>query len=179
MRKLGGLYTPRYIPYGFHMEWVDSNPIPWTAYGLFFGWQPSHFFIPYPPWSPWNGPFHGHSMFQSMWIPWNFQWIYTENLCTIPYGFHGRIHIKFRGRTINCIVKNSVTNKNWTLNFMTRHVRKQGSALTVEPCKCYRTIHYPPLIVLWVGHAQSERRQTPMLDLGAINNPQRSFTTTT
>ena len=22
----GGLYTPRYLPYGFHMEWVDSTP---------------------------------------------------------------------------------------------------------------------------------------------------------
>jgi hypothetical protein len=45
------------------MEWVDSNPIPWTPYGLFFGWQPSHFFIPHPLWNPygihmecpWNG----------------------------------------------------------------------------------------------------------------------------
>ena len=44
---------------------------------------------------------HCKSMYYSIWIPWN-----------SPYGFHGRIHIKFRGRTINYIVKNSVINKN-------------------------------------------------------------------
>jgi len=51
------------LPTMFHMEWVDSNPIPWNPYGLFFGWQPSHFFIPYPLWIPWTGPygFHGIS----------------------------------------------------------------------------------------------------------------------
>ena len=96
MRKLGGLYTPRYIPYGFHMEWVDSNPIPWTAYGRFFGWQPSHFFIPYPPWSPygihmeWTIPwtFHGHSMFWSMWIPCGFHGISNEFTLKIYVLFH-------------------------------------------------------------------------------------------
>ena len=51
--------------------------------------------------------------------------------------------------------------------------------LTAEPYDCYKITHSPLLIVLWVGHAQSKCRQTPMLDLGAINNPQRSFSTTT
>ena len=96
----------------FHMEWVDSNPIPWTPYGLSFGWQPSHFFIPCRLWSPygihmeWTIPWTFHVLvhMDSMWIPWNFQWIYRENSCTIPYGIHGK--------TINCVVKNSVKNKN-------------------------------------------------------------------
>ena len=89
-----GLYTPRYFPYGFHMEWVDSNLIPWTGHGPFFGWQPSHFIFPYPLWNPYGMPMewclpyavHGlvhmdsmefpvnlyyKSMYYSIWIPWN------------------------------------------------------------------------------------------------------------
>ena len=45
----GGFYTPWYFPYG-----------------LFSGWQLNHFFIPYSLWIP----FHGCSMYWSMWIPW-------------------------------------------------------------------------------------------------------------
>ena len=114
-----------------------------------------------------------------MWIPWNFQWIYIVNSCTIPYGFHVRIHIKFHGKTTNCVVKNSVNIKNRTVDSTTHHVHGRKCALTAEPYNCYKTTHCPSLIVLWVGHAQSERRQMPMLDLGAINNPQHSFSTTT
>ena len=108
----GGLFTPWYFPYGIHMEWMESNPIPWTPYGLFFGWQPSHSFISYPLWSPygihmeWTIPWtfhvlvhvdsieflmnlHCKFMYYSIWIPWN-----------SPYGFHGRIHIKFPGQLV-------------------------------------------------------------------------------
>ena len=59
------------LPGIFHMEWMESNPIPWTPYGLFFGWQPSHFFIPYPLWSP-----YGIHM----------EW-------TIPWTFHVLVHV--------------------------------------------------------------------------------------
>ena len=89
------------------------------------------------------------------------------------------IHMKFRGKTTNCVVKNSVNTKNQTVNSTTRHVHGRKYALTAEPYDCYKTPHCPLLIVLWVDGAQSERRQTPMLDLGAINNPQCSFSTTT
>ena len=76
------------------MEWVDSNIIPWTGHGPFFGWQPSHFIFPYPVWNPYGMPMewclpyavHGlvhmdsmefpvnlnyKSMYHSIWIPWN------------------------------------------------------------------------------------------------------------
>ena len=123
------------------MEWVESNPIPWTPYGLFIGWQPSQFFIPYPLWIPWNS----------------------------PYGFHGRIHIKFHGKTTNCVVKNSANSKNRTVDSTTRHMHGRRCDLTDEPYDCYKITYCPLLIMLWVGHAQSERWQMPMLDLGAIN----------
>ena len=58
-------------------------------------------------------------------------------------------------------------------------MRGRRCVLTAEPYDRYMTPHCPLLIMLWVGHAQSERRQTLMLDLGAINNPQCSFSTTT
>ena len=99
-----GLYTPQYFPYGFHMEWVDSNIIPWTGHGPFFGWKPSHFIFPYPLWNPcgmpmeWCLPYAVHglvhmdsmefpvnlyykSMYYSIWIPWN------ESI-----KFHGKAH---------------------------------------------------------------------------------------
>ena len=57
-----GLYTGI-----FHM---DPNPIPWSPYRLFFGWQPIHF-IPYPLWKL-------HGVVNSMVIP-----------CTVPCEFHG------------------------------------------------------------------------------------------
>ena len=28
------------LPGIFHMEWMESNPIPWTPYGLFFQYFP-------------------------------------------------------------------------------------------------------------------------------------------
>lgn len=43
-----GLYAPQYFLYGFHLKWVDSNPVSWNLCGSFFGWQPSHFLIPCP-----------------------------------------------------------------------------------------------------------------------------------
>ena len=89
------------------------------------------------------------------------------------------MHIKFRGKTTNCVVKNSANIENRTVDFTTHHVHGQKCALTAEPYNCYKIPHCPLLIVLWVDGAQSERWQTPMLDLGAINNPQRSFSTTT
>ena len=89
------------------------------------------------------------------------------------------IHIKFGGKTTTCVVKNSVNIKNRTVDSTTRHVHGQRCVLTAEPYDCYKSTHCPLLIVLWVGHTQSERRQTLMLDLGAINNPQCSFSTTT
>ena len=111
---------------------------------------------------------HCKFMYYSIRIPWN-----------SPYGFHGRIHMKFCGKTTNCVVKNSVNIKNRTVDSTTRHVHGRRCVLTAEPYDCCKSPHCPLLIVLWVGHAQSERRQTLMLDLGAINNPQRSFSTTT
>ena len=89
------------------------------------------------------------------------------------------IHIKFCGKTTNCVVKNSANIKNRTVNSTTRHVCRQRCILTAEPYDYYKSTHCPLLIMLWVGHAQSKHQQTPMLDLGAINNPQRSFSTTT
>ena len=143
--KRGGLYTPQCFPYGFHMEWVESNAIPWTPYGLFFGWQPSHFFIPHPLWSPygfhmeWPIPWtfhvlvhvdsmefpmnlHCKFMYYSIWIPWN-----------SPYGFQGRIHIKFHGKPTNGVVKNSVNIKNRTSDSTTHHVHGQKCVCTAEP----------------------------------------------
>ena len=122
-----------------------------------------------------------------MWIPWNFQWIYIVNSCTIPYGFHvlvhmdsmEEIHMKFHGKTTNCVVKNSVNIKNRTIDSTMHHVHGRRCVLTAEPYDCFKSTHCPLLIVLWVGHAQSKHRQMPMLDLGTINNPQRSFSTTT
>ena len=81
--------------------------------------------------------------------------------------------------TSNSVEKHSVTIKNQTVDSTTHHVYGQKCTLTAEPCNCYKTPHCPLLIVLWVGHTQSKRRQTLMLDLGTINNPQCSFSTTT
>ena len=111
---------------------------------------------------------HCKFMYYSIWIPWN-----------SPYGFHGRIHIKFCEKTTNCVVKNSVNIKNRTVDSTTCHVHGRQCTLTAEPYNCYKTPHCPLLIVLWVDGTQSECWQTPMLDLGAINNPQHSFSTTT
>ena len=47
------LHSPLFsvwIPYGMG----GFQPIPWTPCGQFFAWQPSHFFIPYPLWSPYG-----------------------------------------------------------------------------------------------------------------------------
>ena len=132
-------------------------PIPWTFHALV---HVDSMEIPMN--------LHCKFMYYSIRIPWN-----------TPYGFHGRIHIKFRGKMTNCVVKNSVNIKNQTVNSTTRHVHGRKCILTAEPYDCYKITHSPLLIVLWVGHAQSECWQTPMLDLGTINNPQRSFSTTT
>ena len=76
------------------MEWVDSNIIPWTGHGPFFGWQPSQLIFPYPLWNPYGMPMewclpyavhrlvhmdsmefpvnlYSKSMYYSIWIPWN------------------------------------------------------------------------------------------------------------
>jgi hypothetical protein len=113
---VGGLYTPRYIPYGMG----GFHPHSMEFHGLFFGWQPSNFFIPYPLWNPyecpWNGSFHMESIWNipgsvktshqlrdlhvdvhvRAWIPW-----------TGPCGFHGisdefgiyqlQFHVLFHG----------------------------------------------------------------------------------
>jgi hypothetical protein len=57
------LYSPRYVPYGFHMEWGLHNKN-----------------LPSPLWNPWtippgiHGPFHVDSMesfhLESIWNPW-------------------------------------------------------------------------------------------------------------
>ena len=73
-------------PYGVHMECT----IPWTFHVLVH--VDSMEF-------PMN--LHCKFMYYSIWIPWN-----------SPYGFHRRIHIKFRGKTTNCVVKKSVNIKN-------------------------------------------------------------------
>ena len=53
------------LPTIFHMEWVDSILMPWTGHGPFFGWWPSHFFIPCLLWSPhqipWKNSLNGLS----------------------------------------------------------------------------------------------------------------------
>ena len=53
------------------MEWVDSNPIPWTPYGSA---SPCGFLVDSMEY-PIN--LHCKSMYCSMWIPWN-----------SPYGIH-------------------------------------------------------------------------------------------
>ena len=108
----------------------------------------------------------------SMWIPWNFQWIYIANSCTIPYGFHGRVHIKFCGKSIKWVVKKSINIKNWTLSSATHHMHVKEGILTAEAYDCCRIVNCPLLIVLRACHAQSKCWQILMLDLDAINTQQ-------
>ena len=116
---------------------------------------------------------------------------YIDILC----GFNGisneftfQIHVPFHkdsmeqstvAKHIKCIIKNSANIKNQTLHFTRCHMHKWKNVLTAEPYDCHKITNCPHLIVLWAGHAQSECWQSPMLSLGAINNPQCSFSTTT
>ena len=143
------------------MDSIWNGWIPWIPYGLFFGWQPSHFSIPYPLWIhvdsmefPMN--LHCKSMYYSIWIPWN-----------SPHGIPWK-------DTNQCIVKNSVNIKNQTLDFATHHVHKQASNLTTTLYDRWYLINHPHLMLLWARDAQIKHRQTPMLDLDAINNQQHS-----
>ena len=103
-----------------------------------------------------------------------------------PINFTLQIHVLFHmdsmeqstvDKYIKYIVKNSANIKNQTLHSTRYHEHKWENVLTAEPYDCYRTTHCPHLIMLWAGHAQSECWQ--MLSLGAINNPQSYFSTTT
>ena len=113
--RTGGLYTPRVIPYGFHMDWVDSTPQSmdsiWTIFWL--GPQPFCQSIPSMD-SIWT--VHGmvHSMDRSMESPYGFHGISNEFQLQIhvlfhmesmhqsmhqstwnsPYGFHGLFHME-------------------------------------------------------------------------------------
>jgi hypothetical protein len=91
------LYTPRSIPYGFHMEWVDSMDSRWND-----PWIPCGMVD--IPWIPYGmGQFHGlhmDSMNHSIWNPWNIMelthsiwnpWNIHHSIWTIhPSGIHGR-----------------------------------------------------------------------------------------
>jgi hypothetical protein len=138
------------------MDSILNGWIPSPFHGLFFGWQPSNFFIPYPLWNPygmsmeWFIPygFHGlvhvdsmeflmnlefincnsmyysmeQSMEQSIWIPWNSSF-------EIPWK-----------DSIQCVVKNSTSHENRTLNSMKHHVRKRANALTATPYDCCKVV---------------------------------------
>ena len=78
---MGGLYTPRYFPYGFQPHSMDWT---WTIFWL--ATQPFYFSIPTME-SIWNA----YGMVPSICSPW-----------TGPYGFHGisskfilQIHVLF------------------------------------------------------------------------------------
>ena len=122
------------LPGIFHM---DSNPIPWTPYGLFFGWQPSHFFIPYPLWSP-------YGMDHSMDIP-----------CPGPCGFHGisneftlQIHVLFHMDSMEESTSNSVENPLNGLSKIVTTSRIEHSAL--QHITCMRKRAFIPLSHLTV-----------------------------
>ena len=53
------------------MESMDSNLVPWTGHGPFFGWQPSQFVIPCSLWNPYGTPM---------------EWY-------LPYAIHGLVHV--------------------------------------------------------------------------------------
>jgi len=54
------------------MEWDGMPPFHGLFHGLLFGWVPTHVSIPY-----------------SLWIPYGMSMEYT-----IPYGFHGPVHME-------------------------------------------------------------------------------------
>ena len=124
MRSLHSPVFSIWIPYGMDGVQPHSMDSIWTIFWL--ATQPFFHSIPTMEsiWNPYGmdhsmdipctspGGFHVDSMefpmnlhckfiYYSIWIPWN-----------SPYGLHGRIHIKFCGKTTNCVVKNSVNNKN-------------------------------------------------------------------
>ena len=110
--KFRGLYTPRYIPYGIHMEWVDSIIHSMDSIWNTFRWVLSYFFIPSPPWIP-----HGMDM----------EWY-------IPHGFHGLFQVDSIARhieipwenIIKCVIKNSNNIENRTLDSAKSHVQRWG-----------------------------------------------------
>ena len=147
------------------MEWVDSNPIPWNGHGLFFGWQPSHFFIPYPLWNPygmsmeWCIPYGLHGLFHvdSMEFPMNFNCKSMYYSIRIPWTFHMEQSIWIPWNSphgipwetcFKWVVKNSVNMKNRTLTSATRHVRRRMSVLTVTLNDCYKIVNSRRLILL-------------------------------
>jgi hypothetical protein len=115
--KVGGgrrsLHSPLFsisIPYGMG----GFHPHSMEFHGLFFGWQPSHLFIPYPLWKPygmsmeWCIPygFHGLVHVDAMEFPMNLQFINCNSMYysiripwKSPYGFHVTVHLKFCGKT--------------------------------------------------------------------------------
>jgi hypothetical protein len=113
----GGLYTPRVIPYGFHMDWVDSTPQSMDSIWTIFWLGPQPFFHSIPTmdsiwtvhgihhsiWIPCTGPCGFHM--DSMEFPMNFNcksmyysiWNPCTNPCTSPYGFHAPFHMESLG----------------------------------------------------------------------------------
>src|ERR1700749_5254075 len=116
----GGLYLPRYNPYGIHLEsmesmwnsmwnpwnqcWLRPQPIHcsmdimdsiWNDHGMVMEWSIPYGIHHYSTWIPldsiWNvGISTMDSMDKSIWIPWNKSIWISWNS---PCGFHGMVHI--------------------------------------------------------------------------------------
>ena len=153
-------------PHSMDWTWtifrLATQPICYSMLTLEFIWKTYGIIC-----NPWTGPcgFHGisnefelQSMYYSIWIPWKqIPWINPLN-------------------GLSKIVS-ALDIKHSTLS--TCHVFKSENVLTAGLSDCYKILNFPQLVVLWTGHTQSECRQTPVLDLGAINNRQCSSSTTT
>ena len=81
--------------------------------------------------------------------------------------------------TIPCIVENINTIKYQTLTSTTHHMDEGMNNITASPSRHYKIIHQPHLILLWLGHAQIDCWQMPMLDLDVVNSPHHTSATTT
>ena len=127
-----------------------SNTHSTDSIWLFFGWQPSHFFIPYSLWSP-------YGMDHSIDIPCGFHAISNEFTLQIHVLLHkDSMEQSTVEKHIKCVVKSSANIKNHTLHSTTCDKHKWEDILTTEPYDCYKTANCPHLIVLWPGHAQSK-----------------------
>ena len=161
---MGG-FQPHSMDWTWTIFWLATQPICYSMLTMEFIWNMYGMVPPYAI----HGLVHVDSMefpmnlsyksmYYSIWIPWKqILWINSLN-------------------GLSKIVS-ALEIEHMTLSMC--HVYKYENVLTAGLSDCYKILNFPQLVVLWTGHAQSECQQMPMLNLGAINNPQHSSSTTT